>query len=217
MARCVGLSAAIEFIQLWLPNRSSSLADLAANAIGVLLGILLWLIVDPWTRQVLEGLIEEHIREPRQDPRRGNVVLVMLSIYGAMLAALSGWFTHRMVGWAEALARLRSLHLLPLYYHQQASIFVAVPSAIVVACAYFPVGLLRFVVGRSGKPLPVASDVGMAALWAAGIAALVEVSKLFLDGKRADSGNILIAMLAAAIGYLLAPSLLRRFARSPAA
>jgi len=217
MGRCVGLSAAIEFIQLWLPNRSSSLGDLAANAIGVLLGFLLWLIVDPWMRQGLEGLIEDHIGEPRQGPWRGTMALAMLSIYGVMLAALAGWFTHRMVGWSEALARLRALHLLPLYYHQQASIFVAVPSAIVVACTYFPVGLLRRVVGRSGKPLSVVNDVGMTALWAAGIAALVEASKLFLDGKRADTGNILIAVLAAASGYLLAPRLLRRYARRPSA
>jgi len=207
----VVLSAAIEFLQLWLPTRTSSLGELAANAVGGLLGIFLWLFVGSWMRQAMGALIEHHIREPQRSPPRPAILMVILSTYGVMLIALAGWFTRRTLGWTDALVRLSSLHLLPLYYHQQASILVSVPSAIVVACAYLPVGVLRWVIAAGGRPLRIMADACEAALWGGGIAAFFEVSKLLLDGKRADTGNILIAMLAAPIGYLLAPGLLRRF------
>lgn len=217
LCRCVAVSAAIELAQLWFPSRSSSLGDLTANAIGGLLGLLLWPLIGPGMRQALRTLTEHHLRGPRQFPYRGAVLLPALAGYSVVLAGLAGWFTRRWVSPGEALARLPALHLLPLYYHQEASILIAIPSAVVAAGAYFPVGLLRWVVGTRRESLRMPVDAVSAALWGAGIAACVEASKLLLDGKRPDTGNIVIAMLAAAMGYLVAPGLLRRYARSPAA
>lgn len=39
-------SVLIEIVQGWIPNRSSDLADLAADSVGIILGVLIALLID---------------------------------------------------------------------------------------------------------------------------------------------------------------------------
>lgn len=207
---CALLSASIEFAQVWLPTRSSSVGDLTRNVLGAVLGILLGPVVGAPLRRVTGTLLALHAGGTRPLRTRAAVALPLLVGYGMALATLAGWFTRPWVGWGAGLARLPSFDLLPLSYHQQASILVAAPSTIVASCAYLPVGVLRWMVGDGGRGAPLATAALRAALWGGATAACFEASKVFLDGKRPDTGNIAIAMLAAATGFFLAPLLLRR-------
>ena len=41
-AVCLAVTASVEFLQIWIPNRTPSLTDMSANVIGGLAGALLW-------------------------------------------------------------------------------------------------------------------------------------------------------------------------------
>jgi VanZ family protein len=45
---CALLSALVEFIQLYLPDRDSSLNDIVAESLGALIGTAGWLVLGPW-------------------------------------------------------------------------------------------------------------------------------------------------------------------------
>ncbi|MFW5454069.1 VanZ family protein [Thioalkalivibrio sulfidiphilus] len=56
---CLLVTASVEFLQFWIPNRGPSLTDISANATGGVIGVLAWLVSRvPVVRQAARGLIQ---------------------------------------------------------------------------------------------------------------------------------------------------------------
>lgn len=72
---CLLVSAGVEFLQFWIPNRGPSLTDISANATGGVIGALAWLVSRvPVVRQAARDLIQ-HQHGP------GAWLLVYLALY----------------------------------------------------------------------------------------------------------------------------------------
>ncbi|HSP00353.1 MAG TPA: VanZ family protein, partial [Thioalkalivibrio sp.] len=58
MGFCLLVTAAVEFFQIWIPNRGPSLSDMSANATGGVIGALGWLVSRiPTVRTAARGLL----------------------------------------------------------------------------------------------------------------------------------------------------------------
>jgi hypothetical protein len=99
--------------------------------------------------------------------------------------------------WA-AVEKLKSLSLLPFYYHYFTTETEAMLSLLLNAGLYAPVGLLVWITMAPGRG---SGTRWIAALAGAGLGLVVETLTLFTIGRRADPTNVLIA---AATSYLVA-------------
>jgi VanZ family protein len=89
---CTLLSAAIEFIQLYLPDRVSSLNDIVAESLGGLIGTVAWLGLGQWWTERLRSLwttISLHGRAARLLP--GYLALLALVHLMPIDLSLSPW------------------------------------------------------------------------------------------------------------------------------
>lgn len=58
MLFCLAVTSTVEFFQMWIPNRGSSLTDISANATGGVVGVLAWLVSRiPAVRGSARGLL----------------------------------------------------------------------------------------------------------------------------------------------------------------
>jgi VanZ family protein len=125
---CGLLAAAIEFLQLFLPTRTSSLADIIAQSIGAILGVVLWAFVGG---PVLKTFTLLSMVKPvaLQLTRRSKRLIWVAAIsYFALLLVINGWFTSSWLPLNVAADKARNLHLAPFYYDYFANFFLSVYS-----------------------------------------------------------------------------------------
>ena len=205
---CSLFSAAIEFAQLYVPQRTSSLYDWLANTGGAALGAALWDWYGARRLPVLPSLAGAPplpLPSATTPGMRRAVALAALP-YILVLAAANHWLASPWLGWQDAVARLADIHWLPFYYHQEASTMVALASVLWQLLLYAPLGLARRWLWRPAAAGQAASSVGAVAL-AAAVATVMEAGRLFVPGQHPDLGNVLVAALSALIGFTVLPGL----------
>lgn len=178
--------AAIELLQLFMASGLSQGASILTRLLGTLFGTLLW-----------RRRSDLHAAALRRG--WGRFVAVLAPAYALVLMAANGWTSSVWSGFDVAAAKLGELHFLPFYYHYYTSEAKALYSVAATALMYGPVGVLVWLAG--GRR-------GLAVGLAAGGAAMIEGSKLFLAGLHPDPTNVFIAMVGAwcafqALGFLL--------------
>ena len=200
----LALSMGIELAQLFFPPRVSSAFDVIANSLGTVFGMVAWIALGEGTSAAYTAVASLHDGPaPFVRPRR-SIVAAALGGYVLLVGGWAGFFTNSWTNWAGGLARARGVLVLPFVQHQDAAIGLAVASTLVAAMVFAPVGAALWFLGvQSTRTLQ--EKLSFAALSAAGFAVILEIAKLFVLAKRPDTGNVLIAGLAAAVGYLLAP------------
>lgn len=127
-------------------------------------------------------------------------VPVLALPYVILLTVLSGWFGVSWLSLGEAWARLPQFHVMPFYYHYWTSESLAMISLTAQVGMYSPVGLAWWGLRPSGG----GEAVRQAALWAAALALLVELGKVFVLTAHPDPSNVLIAAASAAAAYAVA-------------
>jgi glycopeptide antibiotics resistance protein len=187
------LGTSIELAQFFTASGVSQGISVLTRAIGVWAGVVAWRNVTRMGPSGVAALV-----------RRFKVPLGIAYLLG--LVTVNGWFEHRWKGVDFALRSLDQLHFLPLYYHYYTTEQAALLSLTATLLMYAPVGILAWATWASpGSALVIASV----------IAALVEASKLCLEGLHPDTTNIVIAGLAAWSSAKLAKRLTRRSPISP--
>lgn len=129
-----------------------------------------------------------HRRTPEQVAltlRRYTFALA--AAYLALLFELNGWFTSRWHGLDSAMVQLAQVKFMPFYYHYFTTEALALLSLGVVAMSYTPVAVLAWAHRRSSAGAAVVASV---------LAMGIESGKLFIDGRRPDPTNILLACAA---------------------
>ncbi|MDY0013844.1 MAG: VanZ family protein [Rhodocyclaceae bacterium] len=176
------LGAVIELGQFCLVSGVAQGFSVLTRAAGVAAGALAWGRRGRLDPLVVAGAIRRH-------------GLVAVVVYLVALVAVTGWFELPWRGWAEAFFALEEVRFLPFYYHYYTTEQAALLSLTSVCLMYAPVGLLAwaFFFGP-----------GLAAILAALLAGLMEVSKLFLVGLHPDPTNLLVAGVAAWLACRLA-------------
>jgi VanZ family protein len=123
--------------------------------------------------------------------------------YILALLALGGWFSTAWLPFADAMARLAGIRIMPFYYHYFTTEQAALVSVLAQAAMYAPIGLAGWALRtRSlGEKTPSMLQV---AFFAAALAFPIEFGKLFVPPKHPDFTNLLIAAASAAVTYALA-------------
>lgn len=170
-----GLGLGIELAQFFIYSGSSQGMSVITRALGAYAGALLW----RHSKHIDEERISFYLR-------RASFILAPAYLLG--LAAIAGWFSQQWQGADAALATLKNARLLPFYYHYYASEARALTSLVLVAVMFAPVGAFAWAWQRSAA---------VAAILAAGLALIIEASRLFFSGTHPDATNLLIAALAA--------------------
>lgn len=200
----LALSVGIELAQVFFLPRVSSALDVAANCLGALFGMVVWIALGERLSMAYTAVAALHDGPaPFVRPRR-SIVAAALGGYVLLVGGWAGFFTGGWTDWTGARTRAGDIHLLPFVQHQDAAIGLAVASTVMAAIVFAPLGALLWFLGvQSARTLQ--GKLGVAALAAASLAAILETTKLFVLSRRPDTANVLIAGLSAAAGYLLAP------------
>lgn len=185
------LGAAIEGMQVFLASGLSQGASIVTRGLGAALGLVLY-----------RSISREWILRYRLPLRAAAIAA--LPIYIALLLALVGFYGARVEGFAAAMAKLGQVRFLPFYYHYFTTETQAIHSLLIHTGAYAPVGLMVWLF-TNGRP-------GRGALWISALAAFalalgMEALKLFLQGRRPDPTDALIAAAAAALACFAATQL----------
>ncbi|MEJ6005087.1 VanZ family protein [Paucibacter sp. AS339] len=211
------LSLCIEFAQLFVPPRDSSILDVIANSMGTALGLIAWLLLGDITRRLYQVVAQQHYTAPNLPHKRAPHRLVGIACL-LLIAVWAGFFTRNWVSFSEAGARWQALRFAPFLQHQAADINLALLSTIFALAAYMPIGIWRYWVDRhTGQLRSIGRHLRRATLLASALALVVEVTKLFLTARSPDSGNIVIASLAACLGYFFAPLMIQSGRSQPLA
>lgn len=201
------LSATIEFLQLYFPPRVSWGYDLLGNLLGLFVGHFIWKAVGP----SLLGLINR-CSTPANSLTRvswsSRHKVAIWTSFVILLAFANNWYERPWLTWQEAALRLPSISLLPFYYHQEASTWMALRSVIWNFAIYLPVGFLFSRMG-SNRTMLCSSGPAVAGILGAFVAGFFEAGKFFIASRHPDSGNALVGALAAVTGFLTLPCLLQ--------
>ena len=185
------LGIALEAAQFLLYSGVTQGASVLMRGIGLATGAL-----------VGEWLLHQGLLPLARWTRR--LTLPLVPFYIAALLAVSGWLNYDLVaGPTVVLDKLAEQSWLPFYYHYYTTEPVAMASLLANFAMYAPLGLIAWARHTS---IPLESRMGawQPARWAVLLAALIESSKLLLDGARPDPTNLLIAAGGAVTSYLVA-------------
>ncbi len=180
------LGVAIEGAQLLLVSGVSQGASVLTRAFGVTAGFAATCAFD---REQLH----------RWRGYRHWLVAIAALAYVPMLAAVNGLFSGSWRGMEAAAAELTKLHWIPFYYHYYTSEASAFASLLAVGTMYAPVGVgywIWYASGRSGQGFSFVPGVLSACL-----ALLMEAGKLFIEPRRPDPTDLLVAFGAGLLAY----------------
>lgn len=124
-------------------------------------------------------------------------------LYVVLLFAVTLLGKGPMLSLDQGLGRLNEIYFMPFYYHYYTSESAAMTSLISVASMFLPIGILYWLwrVVRIREFL--ARGAVQVGLLSALLAASLETSKLFFGGARPDPTNVIIASVAAAVGFVV--------------
>ena len=203
LGSCILLSVGIEFTQIFVPPRDSSVLDVFANAMGAALGIAGWFISGDGIIDVYKSLVTLH-RLPHSPTLTSKLKVALSGGCGLLIAGWGGLFSANWLSWDTAITRLASVRIPPFIEHQAANIGLALVSTAFAALAYASLGFVLWVVNICSEK-PLHARLVATSVIAASVALFVEVAKLFLVARKPDTGNIVIAGLAAGLGYFISP------------
>ncbi len=190
------LAVAIEFAQLWFPRRTVSINDIAAESLGGLAGLLLWLIVGRASVRGLRSLAAPSGESPP--------ILRLLRLYtlGLLLYAVQPLDLTFSPTEIERKFADGKINLIPFRY-DYGGFFESLWGMGVDFLLFIPIGIM-FRLQRPGRSLAAA------ALMALALAAAIETVQIFIFSRFVDGTDILMAALGGALGAWLAPQIARR-------
>ena len=216
---CIALAVAVETLQALTPQRVASIADIIAQTIGGLIGVLLWagfgkpfLRIAQWLVQT-EGVYKDVTTVPP------TIVWFVTVPYLIVLLVFNGWLTSRWTSFDFAWETAKSISYLPFFYHYSANIFIATSSAFKCLLLYAPIGIIYWNFSRLDSDGAEIHHLSRAALLAAAVSLVIETGKLFLAPKHPDVTNVLLAACASAMSFRFLPRIVfkERLPSQPAA
>ena len=187
------LGIVIEGLQVFLASGISQGASIITRGMGMALGLAAYRFFRK------EWLVQYR-------PQIKAAMLLAVPLYLLLLVAMNGFFSSRLESRWIATAKLHEVHFLPFYYHYFTSETQAMYSLLLHTAAYAPIGLIVWIFrdGQGGR-----TSLWISAVTAAFAAFAMESLKLFLNGRKPDPTDVLIAGAAAAMAYYAATRLTR--------
>ncbi len=167
----LALGLLLEAAQFFIASGISQGLSVLTRLVGVAVGVGL-------SRHASGFKLEDGVRLIR----RFGAVLVVL--YLLTLLEVNGWLSKQWMGFDYARQQWDKVNFMPFYYHYFTTEAIALFSLAAVFLSYLPLGLLCWA---------FTVNIIAATLMATGVAALIELGKLFLHGMHPDPTNALIA------------------------
>ncbi len=196
-----GLSAAVEFTQLWFPDRTSSLNDVTAESLGGAAGAALWL--------ALGQRITARLRAALAAPGRRELTAGLLPGYLVFLVLVHLLPLDLTISPVEVWRKYKAGHVVLVPFAAPAGEAAKLPWT---AAYYLPLGAF-LAARRGGRPATAAGALAFGGVVAAG----VEFLKLFVVSRYSDATNVLVGSLAVLAGWSLARVWRARGLAGPAA
>jgi VanZ family protein len=124
------------------------------------------------------------------------------AVYVVLVMAVTWLGKGPLLRFEEGIRRLDEIRFLPFYYHYYTSESAAMTSLLAVAIMFIPIGVFYWIRRVTVMREFAARGAFEAALIGAALSAGTELGKLFLRGARPDPTNVMIALFAAAIGFI---------------
>lgn len=192
---CLCLSVFVEFAQLWFPPRVASLNDIVAQAIGTVLGVLLWLAagqrLTEWFRGVWAAV------------GRGGLAARLLPGYLALLGLLNGMPFDLTLSPADLYHKYRDgrIRLVPFASYGD-EIYPALEKQCWNVALLLPLGLLLAGLPGGGCRTGHAWRRILALAVAANL--MIQVLKLFVMSRFVDATSVVTGTVAVLAGWGLA-------------
>jgi len=185
------LSAAIEFAQIYFPQRTVSFNDILSETVGGFAGVVVWFLCGRRVTQWARGLRAERAEE--------RLAVKLLGGYAVLLIVYQLFPFDVIVSLAELRGKLGGAKLILIPFADRASLGAyGVLSTIAVM---IPIGFLLAIRHRRRRA------VWTAAWQTGGLALLIEVAQLLIYSRYSSSTDVVLG----AIGGLLGAGASRRF------
>ena len=188
---CTALSIAVEFAQLWFPNRTVSQNDIIAETLGALAGIILWLLLGSaamqWLRQYSSDL----------RPKKQRDWLLQAYLAGFLIYALMPF--DLTISVAEIYRKYTEGRILLIpFSHSYDSLLDVVYELTTDVLVWVPIGAWT-ATAFTARDRPVRPWL-WCALWSAALVAGVEMAQLFVYSRYVDVTDVLTGTFGIAIG-----------------
>lgn len=194
---CAGLSFLVEFGQTWIPQRSESQNDIAAQVVGAVTGCLLWISAGDRLNQWVRDALNEDGGTPRLR-RLLQIFCVGFVLYAVMpldaLTSLTEWRARFISGYCNALP-FQGLHF-------DASSCVLI---IKKAAYWIPIGLL-FGLSTDAAGTSRASRWS-AVLRGACLLAATEAAQSWIRSRDANINDVIFGLVGISLGAIGGPQL----------
>jgi glycopeptide antibiotics resistance protein len=193
VATCGALSVAIEFAQLWFPQRTVSQNDIAAEALGAAIGAALWAAIGPATIEWLDARSHTGATASRFD--------TVLWLYAVGLVIYSVMPLDLTISISELYDKFREgrinpapfRHALPLTWHSAYELLRDV-------ALFIPIGTLAFRRWPATSPSRCLGGV----LAGIGVVAGIEAAQTLVVSRFADATDVVTGALGVVAGVALA-------------
>jgi VanZ family protein len=193
IAMSTGLSALIEFAQIWFPPRTVGLNDVVAETIGGAVGAVLWLVLGPRVTLALRTYLAD-TRPRRQFDRLVQFYVLGLAIYSLLPLDLT-------IHPGEIYQKFREGKVELIPFSRGAFSAGTLWHSVVNAVIFAPVGAwCATVLTREERPVRGAA---VSTLLAACVAAGFEIAQLFVYSRFTSTTEVLTATVGGLAGALL--------------
>lgn len=201
-----GLSASLEFLQLWFPDRSVSGNDIVAETLGAAVGVSLWLFAG----QALTDWLRSHTADRRPKSRIDR----LLEDYFVLLAILSVWPLDLSISVSDLAEKYQRglISIVPFSGGMESAYAMLGGIA-----QYIPLGVLAATwLTPAKRPVrPLATSVVLGVL----VVAAIEMARLLVLPRFTSTDHVIFGTLGVALGAGIASWLGKggSHARSPVA
>jgi glycopeptide antibiotics resistance protein len=189
-ALCAALSVAVEFAQLWIPERVASLSDIVAQIIGATAGMGLWLMVG----QTITDWVRSYTVSKRPSDQVGwllQAYLIGLLVYSVLPLDLISRP-------AELVHKYREGKIVLAPFSNAGWDFATFYGLVRDVVIFIPVGMLTATwMTSSGRWVRA---MGTSVLLGGLVLLTVEASQLLLRNRVVASGDLLCGMLGVCVG-----------------
>jgi VanZ family protein len=187
---CAALSVAVEFGQLWLPERVASLSDIVAQIIGATAGMGLWLMVG--------RTVDDWVRSYTLSERPKQQIHWLLEAYLLGLAIYSLLPLDLISRPAELVHKYRDGKILLVPFSNAGWDFATFYALFRDMALFIPVGMLAatWMTSDRRQVRPLATSV----LLGGSAVLTLEVAKLFVYSRSTASGTLICGMVGVCVG-----------------
>lgn len=192
MLAAISISVISEFGQVWLGGRFTSSHDIANQALGAAVGVLLWVSLGPWFRRWLKQLpVTETTHDRRMWILHGYVIALFIEMVFPVDA-----MTEKVEIWAKY--ENHGFELIP-FSRGFDSIWEGIAILVLGIAKFIPIGIYTTIVNRGERARSFAESM----FWGTMVVLAMECCQFLMLTRLFSATDILLGVLGVGIGVFV--------------